>query len=64
MQSEGGSIMTDQCYKPCNVAKILGCSRKTVYRRIKKGELKAFRIGTRHLRITASAIREFIKKYK
>ncbi len=36
--------MPKECLTPAEVAKILGCTRKTVYRKIQSGRLPAFRL--------------------
>ena len=43
------------------VAEILGCSTKTIYRQIKKKELETFRFG-RSLRISKTALLEYFER--
>ena len=43
------------------VAEILGCSTKTIYRQIKKKELETFRFG-RSLRISKIALSEYFER--
>ena len=43
------------------VAEILGCSTKTIYRQIKKNELETFRFG-RSLRISKIALSEYFER--
>jgi excisionase family DNA binding protein len=38
-------------YSPAEIAKVLGCSRKQIYRKIASGELLALAIGPRSLRV-------------
>ena len=43
------------------VAEILGCSTKTIYRQIKRNELETFRFG-RSLRISKTALSEYLER--
>lgn len=50
-------------YKPREVAEMLGCTVDHIYKMVKYGHLKAFKIGgSRNVRITDNAIKEFITK--
>ena len=46
-------------YNTDQVAKLLGVSRMTVIRYIRKGKLKSFRVG-RRIRVTSDMIDEYI----
>ena len=43
------------------VAEILSCSTKTIYRQIKRNELETFRFG-RSLRISKTALSEYLER--
>jgi len=46
--------------RPDEVARILGCSKRTVYRLIEAGALDAVTVGVRRgLRVKASSLREY-----
>ena len=47
-------------YPPRDCASALNCSDRTIRRLIQAGELEAFRIGGRGIRITESSIRKYI----
>ena len=49
----------EKLYTPLEVAEYLGLSRKTIYRYLETGDLKAKKIG-REYRITQSQLQEFI----
>ena len=50
-------------YTPKQVAENLGCSLENVYRMIKYGQLKAFRIsGRRNYRVTEDSLNDFIER--
>ena len=46
---------------PKAVAELLSLDRKTVYRAIDRGELRAYRIGTA-LRVAPSAVEEWLER--
>ncbi len=48
--------MTDRPYTVSTLAERWGCSPDAVYALIRKGELKAFRVGGKLLRIQASEV--------
>lgn len=53
----------NKSYKPREVAERLGCTTDNVYRLIKYGQLKAFRIGGRvNLRITDRDLQDFVER--
>lgn len=43
------------------VAEILGCSERHVYEMVKKGKLKALRLGIRAIRISEKSLNTFIE---
>jgi len=45
------------------VAKVLKVNKRTVYRWIESGDLKAARIGRKTYRVFESDVRKFIRKY-
>ncbi|MFH0892363.1 MAG: helix-turn-helix domain-containing protein [Candidatus Falkowbacteria bacterium] len=45
------------------VAKVLKVNKRTVYRWIEAGDLKAARIGRKTYRVFESDVRKFIRKY-
>lgn len=50
-------------FKPKEVAEALGCTTDHVYLLIKRGQLKAFRVGGKvNLRITDYDLRDFIQR--
>ena len=53
--------MIDEVYTPLEVAKMLRVERTTIYEHIKKGQLKAIRIGNRY-RITKAHLEEYIQQ--
>ena len=53
--------MIDELYTPLEVAKMLRVTRTTIYEHIKKGQLKAIRIGNRY-RITKAQLEEYIQQ--
>lgn len=53
----------NKSYKVKEVAEILGCTQDNVYRLVKYGHLKAFRVGSRvNIRITDIAIKDFLRE--
>jgi excisionase family DNA binding protein len=45
------NITSDNSQSPAQLAKFWGCSRKTILRIIKRGELPAVRIGPQEIRV-------------
>ena len=53
--------LPSKSYKVKEVAEMLGCTIDNVYRLVKLGYLKAFRVGNRvNIRITDIALREYL----
>ncbi len=53
--------MIDEVYTPLEVAKMLRVTRTTIYEHIKRGQLKAIRIGNRY-RITKAQLEEYMQQ--
>ena len=53
--------MVAELYTPQEVAKILRVTRTTIYQHIKKGQLKAIRIGNQY-RITKAQLEEYLQQ--
>ena len=53
--------MIDELYTPLEVAKMLRVTRTTIYQHIKKGQLKAIRIGNQY-RITKAQLEEYLQQ--
>jgi putative molybdopterin biosynthesis protein len=53
--------MIAELYTPLEVAKMLRVERTTIYQHIKKGQLKAIRIGNQY-RITRTQLDEYLQK--
>jgi putative molybdopterin biosynthesis protein len=53
--------MVAELYTPQEVAKILRVTRTTIYQHIKKGQLKAIRIGNQY-RITKAQLEECLQQ--
>lgn len=51
--------MSARAYTPERVAEIYGCSANHIRNLIKRGELRAFRLGPKLLRIPADALEEY-----
>jgi len=49
-------------YSPIEVAKLVGVSRRTVYRWVSEGKLRAVKAGERMLRISSEDLQAFIAK--
>jgi excisionase family DNA binding protein len=56
LRNEKGENMADEIFTRKEAAELLKCAPITVLRMIKRGELKAGRIGNRAIRITRSEI--------
>lgn len=56
----------NKSYKIREVAEMLGCTTDNVYRLIKYGQLKAFRVGPRqtNMRVTDHELNDFIERSK
>jgi len=55
--------MTDlELYTPNEVAKVLGVSYDTILNLVKKGKLKAIRIGPRLIRIKKTSVEELLNE--
>ena len=52
----------EELFQVHRVAKILDCTKKSVYFMIKRGELKALKFGPRQTRIPRSSIEKFIRE--
>ena len=53
--------MVAELYTPREVAKIVRVTRTTIYQHIKKGQLKAIRIGNQY-RITKAQLEEYLQQ--
>ena len=53
--------MIGELYTPLEVATMLRVTRTTIYQHIKKGQLKAIRIGNQY-RITKAQLEEYIQQ--
>ena len=53
--------MIAELYTPLEVAKMLRVTRATIYQYIRKGQLKAIRIGNRY-RITRAQLEEYMQQ--
>jgi putative molybdopterin biosynthesis protein len=53
--------MVAEPYTPREVAKIVRVTRTTIYQHIKKGQLKAIRIGNQY-RITKAQLEEYLQQ--
>jgi putative molybdopterin biosynthesis protein len=53
--------MVAELYTPREVAKIVRVRRTTIYQHIKKGQLKAIRIGNQY-RITKAQLEEYLQE--
>jgi excisionase family DNA binding protein len=53
--------MVAELYTPQEVAKIVRVTRTTIYQHIKKGQLKAIRIGNQY-RITKAQLEEYLQQ--
>jgi excisionase family DNA binding protein len=51
-------------YPRKRAADALGCSQRTVDRLVQAGELKAYRLRERGIRITQTSLREYIEKQR
>lgn len=49
-------------YSPIEVAKLVGVSRRTVYRWVSEGKLRAVKAGERMLRISSEDLQAFMEK--
>jgi excisionase family DNA binding protein len=60
--TEERTLPVDQLIYPRSAAKILGCSKSMVFVLIQRGELEAYRIGLRGVRVSESSVNEYLKK--
>jgi excisionase family DNA binding protein len=54
--------VTQSTYTPAEAATVLRVHRKTVYAYMRRGELKAYRVGPRKRLIAASELSRFMKR--
>lgn len=52
----------EELYQVHRVARILDCTKKNVYFMIRRGELKALKLGPRQTRVTRTALEKYIKE--
>jgi len=57
--TEGGKTMDRLCYRPGEVAEIVGISRSKAYELLASGEIPSIRIG-HSVRVPADALRAYI----
>lgn len=56
------TVNNEKTYSRVEVAAILGVHPMTIWREIRRGNLKAFKIGKKDLRVTESSLNEYIKR--
>jgi excisionase family DNA binding protein len=56
------SVHSIQSYSIATVAEILGVSERHIEKEIKRGELRAWRIGRRGVRVTESSLLEYVRR--